>query len=202
MDRDLIVGAIGVGGAILGSITGVLASGVIAHVSSLRKERTRVLIEIEEYLDQLWDVSNALYHLKDRELSCTDEAEEKNISSAYNHQLDKFFSIWDLRKRIIELNIYFNDHECSYIFRKIERLYERCKNKTEALSPFPIIDNDKLLEGLINIEEEIYDLRENLSRRLRLHLTFKYILFPTFLKWFFCVKGWLMKPADTLENTD
>ena len=63
MDRDLIVGAIGVFGAILGALVGVLVSALIVHASTLRKERTRVLIEIEEYLDELWDVSNTLYHL-------------------------------------------------------------------------------------------------------------------------------------------
>jgi len=193
MDRDLIVGAIGVFGAILGALVGVLVSALIVHASTLRKERTRVLIEIEEYLDELWDVSNTLYHLKQSNISCSDEAEEKEVEAAYEHQLDRFFSIWDLRKRIIELNVYFNDPECSYIFRKIERLYEKSKNKVEALSPFPIIDNDKLLKGLLDMEDEIYDLRGNLTKRLRLHLSLQYIFFPTFSKWGNSLKSCLLK---------
>ncbi len=195
MDRDLIVGAIGVFGAILGSISGALVSALIAHAFILRKERTRVLIEIEEYLDELWDVSNTLYHLKERKISFPDDIEEKEIELAYEHQLDRFFSIWDLRKRIVELNVYFNDLECSYIFRKIERLYERSKNKVEALSPFPIIDNNKLLKGLLDMEDEIYDLRKNLSKKLRLQLSLQYILFPTFSKWGNSLKRCLVKPS-------
>ena len=53
IDRDIIVGAIGIFGAILGSVSGALVSAIIIHTSTLRKERTRVLIEIEEYLDLL-----------------------------------------------------------------------------------------------------------------------------------------------------
>ena len=133
--------------------------------------------------------------LKERKISCSDYTEEKEIELAYEHQLDRFFSIWDLRKRIVELNVYFNDLECSYIFRKIERLYERSKNKVGALSPFPIIDNDKLLKGLLDIEDEIYDLRKNLSKKLRLHLSLQYILFPTFSKWANSLKRCLVKPS-------
>ena len=195
INRDLIVGAIGIFGAILGSISGALVSALIIHASTLRKERTRVLIEIEEYLDELWDVSNTLYHLKESQMACSDDAEEKVIESTYNRQLDRFFSIWDLRKRIIELNVYFNDPECSYIFRKIERLYEKSKNKVESLSPFPIIDNDKLLKGLLDMEDEIYDLRDNLSKKLRLNLSLQYILFPTFSKWGTGFKRLLMKSS-------
>lgn len=183
IQHDLFLGAIGVFGAILGAISGALISAFIAHVSTLRRERIRVLIEIEEYLDELWDLSNSLFHIKERLLACSDDSEEKMLESAYNSQLDKFFSIWDLRKRIIELNIYFNDPECSYTFRKIERLYEKSKNKVDAMSPFPVIDNDKLLKGLLDMEDEICDLRDNLSTKLRRHLSLQYIIFPTFSKW-------------------
>ena len=86
MDRDLIVGAIGVFGAILGALFGALVSALIVHASTLRKERTRVLIEIEQYLDELWDVSNTLYYLKQSNISCSDEAEEKEVEAAYEHQ--------------------------------------------------------------------------------------------------------------------
>ena len=196
IQHDLFVGAIGVFGAILGSISGALISAFIAHLSTLRKERIRVLIEIEEYLDDLWRVSNSLYHLKERLMACSDDAEKKRIESAYNSKLDKFFSIWDLRKRIIELNLYFNDSECSYTFHKIEGLYEKSKNKVEAMSSFPIIDNDKLLKGLWDMEDEIYNLRNNLSKSLRKSLFLKYMIFPTFSKCCANIKSFLIKPKE------
>lgn len=183
IDRDIIVGAIGIFGAILGSVSGALVSAIIIHTSTLRKERTRVLIEIEEYLDELWDLSNTLHKLKQSQIACSDDTEEKAIGSTYNRQIDKFFSIWVLRKRNIELDVYFNDPECSFVFREIESLYEKSRNKVESLSPFPIIDNDKLLKGLLDMAGEIYDLRNNLSKKLRLNLSLQYILFPTFSKW-------------------
>ncbi len=188
MDCDLTVGIIGVGGAILGSITGALMSAFITHVAHTRKERTRVMIEVEEYLDDLWNILNNLYHLKDSTLSCSDEAEENKISLAYYQHMDEFLSIWNLRKRILELNIYFNDPECSYIFNKIERLYEKSKNKVEALSPFLIVNNEKLLEGLLNIKGDIIDHRDDFSQKLLRQLSWQYIFFPTFAKWGHAVK--------------
>ncbi|PLX49978.1 MAG: hypothetical protein C0613_05720 [Desulfobulbaceae bacterium] len=121
---------------------------------------------------------------------------------AYGIQLEKFFSIWDQRRRPIEINVYFNDVECLWLFRKIEILYEKSKNKVEAMSSSPIISNDRLLGGILDLEEEISDLRDKLSRRLRLHLTFKYIFFPTFAKWLHVTKEWLMKSANEVENKE
>jgi hypothetical protein len=183
IQHDLFVGIIGVFGAILGSISGALIGAFIAHISALRKERIRVFMEVEEYLDELRDVSNSLYCIKERLLACSDESEKKMIESAYNSQIDKFFSIWDLRKRILELNIFFDDPECTYIFRKIERLFEKSKTKIDVMSPIPIIDNDKLLERLMNMDDEIFVLRDNLSTKLRRNLSLQYIIFPTFSKW-------------------
>jgi hypothetical protein len=193
IQHDLFIGTIGVFGAILGSISGALIGAYIAHISTLRKERIRVLIELEEYLDELRDVSNSLYYIKERLLSCSDDSKKQLIQSAYNNQIDKFFSIWDLRKRILELNIFFDDPECSYTFRKIERLYEKSKNKIDVMSPIPIIDNDKLLEKLMNMEDEIDVLRGNLSTKLRRSLSLQYIIFPTFSKWGTNIKTLLFK---------
>jgi hypothetical protein len=50
-----------------------------------------------------------------------------------------------------------------------------------------------LLGALLNIEEEIGELRDLLSQRLRLYLSFKYILFPTFSNWGARAKEWLLQ---------
>lgn len=168
---------------------------LLIYQHSARRE-SEYLIEIEKYLDELWDVSNSLYHIKDRLTACLNDDQDQVFETAYDNQLNKFFSIWDTRKRIIELNVYFNDPECSYIFRKIESLYNESKNKIEAMSPLPIADNDKLLEGLLDIEDEIYGLRDNLSKKLRHSISLGYILFPTFSKWRTSIKDLLNNSSN------
>lgn len=192
-----MMGIVGAGGA----ITGAIVSAIIAHSSSLRKERTRVMIEIEEYLDELWDISNALYHLKNREIACSGTKEEQAISKSLGRCLDRFYSIWDSRKRIIELNVYFKDPNSSHIYREIERLYEKSKNKIESLSLDPIIDNNKLTGDLLDLENEIIVLQNELSSGLRLHLSLLYILTPTLARWCHKVKERLKKPNDKSKNT-
>jgi hypothetical protein len=159
MDQNLITGIVGAGSAILGALSQAMISSLINNGSSLQKERIRVMIDIEEYLDELWNISNTLYNLKDSEIASSDDTETKKISSSYNRHIDRFYAIWDSRKRIIELNLYFKDEDSLRAYRKIERLYERSKNKIELLSPYPMTNNDKLLGDLLGLEDEIYNLR-------------------------------------------
>jgi len=202
MNQNLITGLVGAGSAILGALSQAMISSVITNGSSLRKERIRVMIDIEDYLDEMWDLSNRLYNLRESEITSSDEVETKEISALFNSHLDRFYSIWDSRKRIIELNLYFKDKNSLLIYRKIERLYEKSKNKIELLSP----SNDKLLKDLIDLEDEIYNLRSELSKRLKLHLSWVYILLPTYMRLGHNLNNWLRKPwlssNDSGNTTD
>ena len=204
MDQTAITGLVGAGSAILGALSQATVSSVITGGSSLRKERIRVIIDIEEYLDEMWALSNSLYDLRQNEIASfhsSDEAETKRISALYNTHLDRFYSIWDSRKRIIELDLYFKDKDSLVTYRKIERLYERTKNKIELLSPCPMTNNDKLLKDLLDFEDEIYGLRSELSKRLKLYLTWVYILLPTYMRLGHNLKEWLRKPCISLDES-
>lgn len=203
MDQKLITtGIIGAGSAILGALSQAMVSSVISSGTALRNERIRVIIDIEEYLDELWDLSDTLYNLRQSEIASSEEAETKAISAAFNRHLDRFYSIWDSRKRAIELNYYFKDGDAFRTYRKIERLYEKSKNKIERLSSCPMINNDQLLGDLLNLEDEIYNLRADLSTRLKLHLTWLYILLPSYMRLGHKLKKWLKRPYNPLTNSD
>jgi len=204
MDQTVITGLVGAGSAILGALSQATVSSVITSGSSLRKERIRVIIDIEEYLDEMWTLSNSLYDLKQNEVASfhsSDEAETKRIFALYNTHLDRFYSIWDSRKRIIELDLYFKDKDSFLTYRKIERLYEKTKNKIELLSPCPMTNNDKLLEDLLGFEDEIYGLRLKLSKRLKLYLSWVYILLPTYMRLGHNLKKWLKKPCISSNDS-
>jgi hypothetical protein len=202
MNQNLITGIVGAGSAILGALSQATVSYVINNGSCLRKERIRVMIDIEEYLDELWDLSNTLYNLKDNNIASLDDGETKEISASYNRHIDRFYAIWDSRKRIIELNLYFKDEDSRRAYRKIERLYEKSKNKIELLSPDPMIDNNKLLGDLLGLENEIYNLRLELSKRLMLHLSWRYILLPTYMRLGRNLSKWLNKPFRPSDDSD
>ena len=197
MDPKLVTGIIGAGSAIIGALSQAMVSSIINSGIALRNERIRVIIDIEEYLDELWRLSESLCSLRENEISSSDDNERKTISASFNRHLDRFYSIWDSRKRAIELNWYFKDKDIFRTFRKIERLYEKSKNKIEMLSPY----NDKLLSDLLDIDDEIYTLRSDLSEKLQLHLSWLYILLPTYLRLFHKLKNWVKRPRTSSTVT-